>query len=318
MRILFHDDFDGAASAAILTGFLEEVVGEKHNQLLPVNFHLESDWLYPQLPFLATDERFAIVDFLYHPSAEIYFDHHSTAFKTGMYRYHFDKRKASLVQWDSTYGSCARLMYDRLHPIWASSDRLQELVAGADMVDQAQYPSVESYFDANHPAIAINLAWGRLDDADKDRLIRTLAHDTLEAGLESVRMAFIAAKLTQDDTLADYRQHVEPRGVVTITDVASEDVPFLRFAPYLYYPQSLYSISVYNSRDEKAVLVSLGKNPWIDFEHAHLGGLAQRWGGGGHAYAAGMEFRASRHLNPYLAALGVVNECATFLNDPSH
>lgn len=314
MRILFHDDLDGAASAAVLNGFLEDVVGERGNNFLPVNFHLETDWLFPQLPFLNVDERFAIVDFLYHPAAEVWFDHHPTAFKTGMYRAHFESRKASLLQWDTTAPSCARLIYETLRPIWSSAGRMAELVEGADMIDQARYPSVEAYFDAKHPAIAINHAWSRLDEALKDRLIRTLTQGTLQDGLAAVRPQMEEAKQAQHEILSDYRQYVDLRGTVAVTDVGNVPRPFVRYASYSYFPQALYSLALYRPKDENAVYVSIGKNPWIAFEHAHLGELAKRWGGGGHAYAAGMEFRGRDHTNPYLAALTAANTLVNLLN----
>ena len=89
-------------------------------------------------------------------------------------------------------------------------------------------------------------------------------------------------------------------GVVAVLDVASPGLPFLRFAPYLVFPQAEYTVTLYNRGDGLAV--SLGRNPWLKSGHVDLGAIARREGGGGHAYAAGVTFPNSQYGDPYSVA----------------
>ena len=61
MRIYYHRDFDGMASAAILAEALEASRGEKDVDWSGVNFDRTLDW-----ETFAMGQRFAVVDFHFH------------------------------------------------------------------------------------------------------------------------------------------------------------------------------------------------------------------------------------------------------------
>ena len=75
LKIYYHRDFDGMASAAILAKALVESKLEKEVLWQGVNFDNRLNW-----DSFASGERFAIVDFHFHPRAEYWFDHHPTTF----------------------------------------------------------------------------------------------------------------------------------------------------------------------------------------------------------------------------------------------
>src|ERR687894_646492 len=74
--LYFHSPcFDGIVSSVLALDFLE---GSQHwtfDQLQPVDYDSRTNWLSkpPRKPF-------AVVDFLYHPDAECWADHHQTSF----------------------------------------------------------------------------------------------------------------------------------------------------------------------------------------------------------------------------------------------
>ena len=76
LRIHYHRDFDGMVSAAVLAKILTETRKEKV-VWSSVNYDQRHDWMS-----FGGDERFAIVDFHFHPAAEYWFDHHPTTFLT--------------------------------------------------------------------------------------------------------------------------------------------------------------------------------------------------------------------------------------------
>src|SRR5262249_53891823 len=68
--LYYHRDFDGVVSAAMLLSLLETTPS-----LHPVDYHLKSYWASMRL-----DSPAAIVDFLFHPDATVWIDHHVQPF----------------------------------------------------------------------------------------------------------------------------------------------------------------------------------------------------------------------------------------------
>ena len=64
LRIYYHRDFDGMVSAAVLASLLQ---GWREDQVTwqSVNYDQRPQWLE-----VGTNERFAVVDFHFHPRAE--------------------------------------------------------------------------------------------------------------------------------------------------------------------------------------------------------------------------------------------------------
>src|SRR5690349_15656743 len=80
--------FDGLVSGALAWEFLEKERGWNITRLVPVDYTLRKGWLAskPKAPF-------AVVDFLYHPRADFWADHHQTAMLNRAAKASYQRRK---------------------------------------------------------------------------------------------------------------------------------------------------------------------------------------------------------------------------------
>src|SRR3990167_62168 len=76
-HLFFHQDFDGITSAAVFLSYAKrlDLLSHSRVELVPVDYELKKEWPDRTLP-----KPGAIVDFLYHPDADWWFDHHPTTF----------------------------------------------------------------------------------------------------------------------------------------------------------------------------------------------------------------------------------------------
>lgn len=313
MLVLYHDDPDGLFSAALTNAFITNFLGfEESHHHIPVNYHLKADWLQAKLPLgqAYALERIAIVDFMYHPDAFLYWDHHATAFLTDKYRQHYEERTKPLSLWSTDYGSCGRLIFERLRGCWPTMDHFEPLAIAADMVDTADYPSVEAFFAGKVPAIALSHAYHLFSEGQKSEIIRQLTTRPLEAVLDVVRAEVDAAIAGNQLQLKHYANIVESRGQVAFTTLHGSGLSFLRYAPYYYCPKARYALTIHFPNGGTAI--SIGRNPWLprDAGEIDLGAVAKQFGGGGHPYAAGISFAAKA----YADALKAANQMIEVLN----
>jgi hypothetical protein len=306
LTILYHDDFDGAASAALLMALLVNTGSQLNFNFLPVDHGMEGLGWDQAIPAILgadfpTEEDFAVVDFLYHPAAKHYFDHHPTAFLTTDWRVDYDMRvlKAEWGLLHELAPSCANLIWQCFPP--DGREHYERVRQAADLIDTAGYPSAQAYFDAELPEIALSIGWHALTQQDKVKVIAHLARADVQGAYEAVRER-VDPVVVEERLLADRSaSYCEIRGNVVILDCVRAGLPLVRFAPYLHYPQARYAFTLYQTGND--VRVSLGKNPWRDeIPGVHLGELARRVGGGGHSFAAGAMFRQSEHPLPTTAA----------------
>ena len=97
LTIHYHRDFDGMVSAAILAHCLRPREGEI--RWAGLNYDQRADWQN-----FRAGERFAIVDFHFHPRAEYWFDHHPTTFLTPELRAQY--APSDRWAWDEASPSC--------------------------------------------------------------------------------------------------------------------------------------------------------------------------------------------------------------------
>lgn len=73
LNIYFHKDFDGFVATALFLKINEEshLLGADSVVLKPVNYELKKTWLKTML-----ERPNVVIDFLYHPKADWWFDHH--------------------------------------------------------------------------------------------------------------------------------------------------------------------------------------------------------------------------------------------------
>lgn len=304
LTVLYHDDFDGAASAAMLMALLVHMLCEREFDFKAIDYGNDLGWTKPVPGVLGADFKgdFAVVDFQYHPAAKYFFDHHPTAFLQPEWRKQCAERSVTeYCQWAPTV-SCAELIWTAMPP--EAQLYFERLRTAANLIDGARYPTPDDYFQATSPEIGISVAWHRLSPAEKVGVIARLAKVDIEGARDSIEAhvsAAVAENLAQLDAVGEY---CELRGNTVIVDCVKARSGMVRFAPFYYHPTAKYALTLFSH--EQDVRTSLGKNPWLAFdplnEGIDLGAIAKRVGGGGHPFAAGAAFRQSEHPFPYIEA----------------
>lgn len=292
MRVLYHDDFDGVASAALLGAWQRFVEPKEPLAFTSVDYgHTDLAWDSDRPKGVLPAERLAIVDFMFHPAAEIYVDHHATAFRSAAALDQFVERRTRYAAtvpyyWNSTAPSCAQALAEILPPYFTRP--FAELIVEATMIDQAAYPDVQAVLTLSTDAIALSQAIPLMSEGQKGELIRRLMTGSLTEAAKFAAEPIAEARRRSMDGMALNEAASTLLGCAVVTDLVTNDAPWVRFSAYGLYPQAKYALTIY--RTGQLVRVALGKNPWLDFEPTHLGDLCKTVGGGGHAYAAGAQF----------------------------
>ena len=158
IRVLYHDHcFDGAASAAFFSRFLED------------KFYPDSEFLFTGMAHKASqlfedslfdgDEN-AIVDFKYSPNPKLtwWFDHHQSAFLSPEDAEHFRQDHSGKKLYDPSFRSCTNFIRTVVKEKFGyEADDLKELVTWADIIDGAQYASAQEAVELRAPAMQLTL-----------------------------------------------------------------------------------------------------------------------------------------------------------------
>jgi hypothetical protein len=298
-RILYHANcFDGCASAALLGRFLHAHagVGLADIENLPVQ-HQPGD---PIPPDALSGDVNAIVDFRYSTSPRLdwWFDHHRSAFQPASDRAHFEADRSGQRFWDPAAPSCtgfiARVARERFG---FEAPDLADLVAWADVIDAASFPSAEVAVKLDEPALRIMTfleatrdpgAPGRLIEAFRSRPLAEIAAMPWVAGplgpvverhFRSIEAIRAAARLED--------------GVAFLDLAAAGLEAGNKFVLYWLFPEARYTVTV--SHDAKRSKVSVGSNPWARPPRAHdISHICERYGGGGHPVVGAVSLDPSR------------------------
>lgn len=273
--------FDGLVSGVLAWEFLETHRQWTIGEFNPVNYTLRNTWLSKSLPAPC-----AIVDFLYHPSAEFWADHHQTSMLTPEARADFERRKPSgFLLFDDRAGSCASLLFRHFRQFFAGNPHFAAMVDAAEKIDTAAYSSVEEAILGDDPALQISRTL--LIDETKDYAVFLLRE------LRSHGLAHVAAlpevKSRHDEVrrriLAGLKQvesqiHIERGEIATFEAHKQNDAIVSRYAAYYFAPHARYSIGVI--RSEEGAAITAMRNPWMEFDSIPLGRAFEKFGGGGH------------------------------------
>ena len=273
--------FDGLVSCVLAWDFLERRKAWTIEGFEPVNYDVRQTWLSAGLKIPC-----GVVDFLYHPSAEFWADHHQTAFLTPEAKADFcERRSSAILLYDDLAGSCASLLYRNLQEDAPGRPHFPEMVEWAEKIDSARYASVQEAILGEAPALQINRSLLQTNGPEYGRfLLKALReHDLGQvAGLSEV-------KLRHDEvlrrTLAGLKQvekrlRVAPGGIATFEAEKNQEEIINRYAAYHFVPTARYSIGVIRS-DEGTAITAM-RNPWLEFPSIPLGRIFEKFGGGGH------------------------------------
>lgn len=294
VQLYFHAPcFDGVASAAIASEYLSDG-GSRSIELHPIGYEARPNWLSRSI-----GRQAAVVDFLYHPEASFFADHHETSFLNSSARQSFDKRRLSGAEvfYDSASPSCASLLLRvlRQHPNF-DVFRFVALARMADTIDSADYRSVEE-------AVFPLTDEGRLRDSlalnpEPEYLTSLVEAFRREPPAGVARMPLVIERSRRYEELQDaairrFRSTLRSGADgLAVFDYHTSIGPVSRYAPYLYAPNARYSLGIIRSR-EGAKITSM-RNPWWNFRSVPLGRIFERFGGGGHERVASLQLPPER------------------------
>ena len=292
-HLYFHSPcFDGISSCVLAWDFLEASRGWRIGELHSVNYDVRENWLSTALCGPA-----AVVDFLYHPQAEFWADHHLTTFLTDEAKDDFERRRNGLLTYDRQSSSCALLLWNHfLERFGYQNLRYKAMVDWADKIDSARYDSVDDAILGDAPALQIRSSLASKDGKKfSEELVRALRRDELDEVAQSpdvVRRASETEAMIQAGLdRFEASSTLEADEIVTF-DVDSSDVMVSRYAPYHFYHDARYSVGVVRSTDGAAVTAM--RNPWRDFPSLSLGKILEKFGGGGHQRVASVFLSGER------------------------
>jgi hypothetical protein len=290
--------FDGVVSAVLASEYLRRKEGWETREIIPVDYSRQSEWADSALA-----EPAVVVDFLYHPKAIFWADHHSTSFTSDALKADYLKKKSPELLYDPKASSCAdvlwRKVYRRLR-----EPRFREMVRWAHRIDGARYASVEEAVWGDAPALRINQSLMSDNSAEYCRfLVEALRGQTLaEVAASSMvheRYAKARKAIERGQKLFKSKSRVEGNGVV-VFQLPKESSKTLvsRYAPYVAYPQARYSVGILPAGD--GAKITAMRNPWRNFRSLPLGQIFRTYGGGGHQRVASVLVRDSREAEMVL------------------
>lgn len=277
---LHYPCFDGVVSAAIAWDFLETSTGWALDAIRPVNYDVRDRWLETQMP-----PHSAVVDFLYHPDAAFWADHHGTTFLTDDSRRHYEEhRDGRYLLYDGTGTSCAKLLWQHVGERVSDPQRYGEMARWADKTDSAAYESVDEAIFGSAPALEIarSLALGEGQDYC-ELLLRHMRVDSLDdiAQLPEVRSRALAVRRRTELGMSAVQAAIADRNGIVVADVTQIGEAMInRYSPYVFHPEARYSVMLV--RGDGDAKITAMRNPWLDFESVQLGELFRTFGGGGH------------------------------------
>lgn len=291
-RIFYHDRcFDGAASAALLSRFIEDCYYPQASLLFQGLPHSPNFAWRPQQ--FDGDEN-AIVDFRYcpYPCVTWWFDHHQSAFLSAEDEQHFRQTRSEHKVLDTTFPSCAGLIAEsvlRSHGYCAPD--LRRLVEWADIIDGAKYPNAQAAVDLELPANRLKLVLEQAGNpADRELIVKKLRSIPFDEVLADGPLKSLAEQLCEQQVRSTnlLRSRAEHRHATVFVDLTSlKEAHFNKFMPYQLFPDVRYVVCL--TRAAQWLKISLGSNPWKrEGCSRNLATLAERFGGGGHPNVAGI------------------------------
>jgi len=294
VRILYHDHcFDGAASAAFFSRFVEE------------KFYPGAEFSYTGLahkasqlfePGMFDGDVNAIVDFKYStdPHLTWWFDHHQSAFLSPEDGEHFRRDTGGHKFFDPTFRSCTMYIATVAREKFGFDPAdLKELVAWADIVDGALYKDAQEAVDLGTPATQLTLTIeGSQGSGTVQQIIGMMRHRSLSEIAADPEIQAVFQPLYQNHlrSIGIIREHSRCQDGVVYFDLVEQGIEgYNKFIPYYLFPESAYTVSVTTSPFRTKV--SVGSNPWAKRPLKYnLATICERYGGGGHPGVGAISF----------------------------
>ncbi len=294
VRVLYHDHcFDGAASAAYVTRFLQSKFypGARFDY---TGLAHRADQLFEDSLF--DGDANVIVDFKYatNPNLTWWFDHHQSAFLSPEDAEHFRHDTSGRKLFDPSYRSCTKFISTIARERFGfEAPDLEQLVTWADIVDGALYESAQSAVEMDAPAMKLTLV---IESSKGPALVQRVICAMQTKPLSEI----IADPEIQATYQKLYEKHLRTIDVIRNAGSCDHGVIYFdlvdhgidgynKFIPYYLFPDSAYTVSV--STSSFRTKVSVGSNPWVREPLRHnLATICERYGGGGHAKVGAISF----------------------------
>jgi hypothetical protein len=288
LTIYFHKDFDGFVATALFMRINEhsQLIGAETVTFKPVDYELKKFWLKTDL-----DKPNVVIDFLYHPQADWWFDHHTSTFIKESHKIKYQNSEKQF--WDVNSPSCADLIKKNLFSLSSLFftheefctivDEFKEWIYWCDIIDNAKYENPAQIIELNNPCLQINATIN--SDIDEEYLRSLILAAKMYTPADVVQMSFIKPKIDlvmqlQGKFKQIFKQNYEfIKDGIVLFDYVKHKIPFQRYMTYYYEPKAKYSIGLYPRSGQYAI--SVGKNPWFEFDSKDLGIICQEYGGGG-------------------------------------
>jgi hypothetical protein len=291
--------FDGTICAALASEYLQRTRGWETREIVPVDYTRQATWAESEL-----SEPAVVVDFLYHPRAAFWADHHQTSFTSAALKTDYEKKKSPDILYDANAGSCAELLWRRVYRR-LREPRFREMTDWARRIDSACYESVNEAVWGDAPALRINQSLISDDSAEYCRfLVGALRAQSLAEVADSrmVRERYGKARraIERGQKLFAAKSSIDSDGVVVFhAPKETSRTRLSRYAPYVTYPNARYSVGILPHGD--GAKITAMRNPWRNFRSLPLGQIFREYGGGGHQRVASLLVKDARQAETVLS-----------------
>jgi hypothetical protein len=288
LRVLYHGNcFDGSASAGLFARYFRERLAPGNALVAYTPMQHKGD-AQPIAANLLDGDVNACVDFRYSqdPRLDWWFDHHVSAFQLPGDEAHFRADQSGQKFYDPHAKSCTKFLASTLAARFGFDiARFAELLAWAEIIDGALFPSAAMAVELREPALRL-MTWveNNRDKALAERFIEELVSRPLG---EIAADAYVAEAL--QPLLARHEQNIAAmrrlsrldQGVVT-SDLIPEGIATInKFIVYYLHPEARYSVTLLATPERYKI--SVGSNPWPKALRTHdIAKLCEKYGGGGH------------------------------------
>ncbi|OIO25458.1 hypothetical protein AUJ14_04305 [Candidatus Micrarchaeota archaeon CG1_02_55_22] len=281
MVVLYtHTDFDGIVSAVLISS-VEDVSWIDFTEPTQI-----------QNDEIEIKKGSIISDLPYHSNCGLWFDHHASSKHAKKFEGAYDPKAPS----------AARVIYEYYDNPYLR-DKFAALVEATDKIDQANFSLDDIKNPSGYYLLSLSLDGPETASesmAYKRELISLLKSRPLEKILSEPRVvAYIEKKLAAmwkaEEVLHGYSRL---EGSVAVVDLRNAPgwlaSASSRWYPYLAFPNCRASLRIKPSKREGFVDVSVGENIFKRDLGKDAGAIMKRFGGGGHAAAAGCKLEAGK------------------------
>lgn len=278
MRLLTRSDFDGLMCAVLLR---------------ELDLFDDKQFVHPkdiQDGLIDVTENDILVNIPYAPGCGMWFDHHTSEDSRGL-MYQFKYVGAS---WPAP--SCARVIYEYYGGAKGKLARFKQMVLEADKCDSAHFSREEVLNPEG--MVLLSFIMDPRTGLGRYRDFRISNYQLMDCLIDYLREMEISEIMQLDDLkerVKLYNEHREPfiemmkahswaKDAAVVTDLRDIEETFVgnRHVIYALYPDQNVSVRVFDGKDKKNCIFSVGYSILNRTATVDVGKLMLKYGGGGH------------------------------------